>query len=150
VAKVLLATDGSRLATAAAHRAVALMGHDHDFTALVVVPPPTAAAPIGEAGVAPIIDPVVASQQTEALTDEAGTILDGLAAELAVPIRHRVERGEPGHTICEVAAEEGVDVVVVGSHGTGFLKRLLLGSVSHHVLHHASRPVLVVREDRDG
>jgi hypothetical protein len=34
---------------------------------------------------------------------------------------------------------------VVGSHGWGPLKRALFGSVSTGVLHHAKRPVLVVR-----
>lgn len=145
MAKVLLTTDGSELATQAAHRALELLGSGHDVTGLVVVPPPTATAPMGDAGVAPMIDPMIASDQTAALTGEASSILEGLAAGLGATMTQRVEHGDPGHTICEVAAEGGFDVVVVGSHGTGFLKRLLLGSVSHHVLHHAPCPVLVVR-----
>ena len=40
---------------------------------------------------------------------------------------------------------EQFDVIVVGSHGRGFVKRVVLGSVSHHVLQHAPCPVLVVR-----
>ena len=58
----------------------------------------------------------------------------------------RIERGDPGVVICEVAEEGGFDLIVVGSHGHGLLKRMLIGSVSTHVLHRAPCPVLVVRE----
>jgi nucleotide-binding universal stress UspA family protein len=45
-----------------------------------------------------------------------------------------------------VAEQLGVDAIVVGSHGKGRLKRLVLGSVSEHVVRHAPCPVLVVRD----
>jgi nucleotide-binding universal stress UspA family protein len=146
MSRVLLATDGSELATRAARRATELFGTDHDFTGLVVVPPPATAVPVGEAGVAPMIDPSVTAEQTRALTDEAGVILERLAADLAVPVTSRIEHGDPGRTICELAGTDGYDAVVLGSHGAGFLRRLLIGSVSNHVLHHAPCPVLVVRQ----
>ena len=60
-------------------------------------------------------------------------------------MRSRVEVGDAGDTICLVAEEIGADVVVIGSHGHGRLKEILLGSVSHHVLQHAPCPVLTVR-----
>ncbi|OQX67606.1 MAG: hypothetical protein B6A08_14490 [Sorangiineae bacterium NIC37A_2] len=43
----------------------------------------------------------------------------------------------------------GVDVIVVGSRGLGAFKRVLLGSVSSYVVHHAGRPVLVIPGDTE-
>jgi len=59
----------------------------------------------------------------------------------------RVEIGDAATTICDVAAELGVDVIVVGSHGRRGISRLFLGSTSEHVVRNAPCPVLVVREE---
>jgi nucleotide-binding universal stress UspA family protein len=46
--------------------------------------------------------------------------------------------------ILAAANEVGAEVVVVGTRGLTGVKSLLLGSVSHAVVHHADVPVLVV------
>jgi nucleotide-binding universal stress UspA family protein len=51
--------------------------------------------------------------------------------------------GDPGQTLAELAAHAGL--VVVGSRGRGGFSGMLLGSVSHRVIHDAVCPVLVVR-----
>ena len=53
--------------------------------------------------------------------------------------------GSPGSRIVEAAREFAADLVVIGSHGHNRLERLLLGSVSDSVVHHAPCSVLVVR-----
>lgn len=58
----------------------------------------------------------------------------------------KVEAVDPAQAICEAAEEHDVDVIVVGSHDRGILKRLLNPSVSHAVLEGTYRPVLVVNE----
>lgn len=56
-----------------------------------------------------------------------------------------VLQGVAASEICEAARD--ATLVVIGAHGWGSVKRLVFGSVSNSVLHHAPCPVLVVRGD---
>ena len=149
MANVLIATDGSEFAARSARRALELIGTDHQFTVLTVVHPPL---PIGDAAVAidavptPLPDPDTEAAIEEEQRNDAEKAVETLAAELGIDAQWRVEFGDAAAVICRVAADEGFDLVVTGSHGSGFFKRMLMGSVSHHVLHHAPCPVLVIRE----
>ena len=51
--------------------------------------------------------------------------------------------------IMEYAEDEGVDLIVMGTHGRRGVRRLLLGSVAEEVVRRADRPVLTVRKDGD-
>jgi nucleotide-binding universal stress UspA family protein len=53
--------------------------------------------------------------------------------------------GQPATEILGAAEKDAADLVVVGARGLGPLGRLVLGSVSDRVVHHAPCPVLVVR-----
>jgi nucleotide-binding universal stress UspA family protein len=53
--------------------------------------------------------------------------------------------GMPGPMIVEIAKGWDADLIVVGSHGYGLWDRLLLGSASNTIVHHAPCSVLVVR-----
>ena len=55
-----------------------------------------------------------------------------------------VHVGYPVEEILNVTDEEGCDLIVLGTHGKGFLKRTFLGSVSNEVLHRAQKPVLLI------
>lgn len=61
-------------------------------------------------------------------------------------IRFTQTEGYPSEQICQIAAQERVDLIVIGSHGKSAVDRLLLGSVSHGVVNHATTPVLVIKE----
>jgi nucleotide-binding universal stress UspA family protein len=64
---------------------------------------------------------------------------------LPVPWDLEVGRGDVAREVQRVARERGADLIVVGNRGQGPFGRLLGGSVSTRVVHHADRPVLVVR-----
>ena len=52
--------------------------------------------------------------------------------------------------ILELGEAHDARAIVVGAHGQGRLTDLLLGSVPGRVIHHADRPVVVVRTKRSG
>ncbi len=81
-------------------------------------------------------DPVRSAVQ--ALVDEVASELGGTLPETTV----RVATGHPAEEL--VTASRDADMLVVGSRGTGGFGRLLLGSVSSQVTHHAECPVVVV------
>lgn len=58
-----------------------------------------------------------------------------------VPVTTTTLLGSPGGALC--AASAGAQLVVVGSRRLGGFKRMLLGSTSHALLHHAECPVLI-------
>lgn len=53
--------------------------------------------------------------------------------------------GKPGEEIVKTAEEEKASLLMVGSRGHGWLRKTILGSVSHYVLHHTSIPILVCK-----
>lgn len=53
-------------------------------------------------------------------------------------------KGDAAKMILEKAASHDCDMIILGSHGHGFLRKALLGSVSEAVTHHAKRNVLIV------
>jgi len=150
---VLLPTDGSDLALAAVKRGLAVLEAPARVTLLSVVG--DLAVDSGGGGIeGPIYTPeqeeeLRQSQQLNAERALADAEAAVLGARPGVAIDRRIEVGDPAAMISLLAGQLRVDVVVVGSHGKGFLSRVLLGSVSEHVTRHAPCPVLVVRAAPD-
>ncbi len=58
---------------------------------------------------------------------------------------HRVLNGDPADQILKAAKDVNADLIVMGTHGSGGLTRLLMGSVAESVMRKAPCPVLTVR-----
>jgi nucleotide-binding universal stress UspA family protein len=69
--------------------------------------------------------------------------LNGASAEFLI------WTGDPGNALVAAAEAEHADLLVVGCHGRSGAGRMLLGSVSDHLVRHAGCPVLVVRPTRE-
>lgn len=53
-------------------------------------------------------------------------------------------KGDPAKLIVEKAEELGADMIILGSHGHGLLRKALLGSVSESIIRHSCCNVLIV------
>ncbi len=62
-----------------------------------------------------------------------------------IPVETRLRQGVPAEELLHAAADEKVDLLVLGSRGLSQAKAFLLGSVSDKVSHHAKCPALIVR-----
>lgn len=62
-----------------------------------------------------------------------------------IKIKQQVIIGSPAEVITDVCWDQSYDLIIMGSRGWGTVKQLMLGSVSHYVLHHVKCPVTVVR-----
>ena len=56
----------------------------------------------------------------------------------------RLEPGDPAVVLIDVVREEKADLLVAGRRGRGGFSELVLGSVSHHLVHHSPVPITVV------
>ena len=59
--------------------------------------------------------------------------------------RFTVEHGEPAAAILNYAKEHHADMIILGSHGTTAIARLLVGSTAEAVLRHATCPVVILK-----
>jgi nucleotide-binding universal stress UspA family protein len=87
----------------------------------------------------------IEDQAEEAVQETTETL-----EEAGFEVQSQWEFGDPGSLICEVAREEDVDSVVMGRRGHSRVGELLLGSVSHYVVHHLDRPVTLIPDTDEG
>jgi nucleotide-binding universal stress UspA family protein len=57
--------------------------------------------------------------------------------------------GTPAQAIMDVAGEQRIDLIIMGTHGRTGLAQVFLGSVAEHVVRQAPCPVLVMRKSMD-
>jgi nucleotide-binding universal stress UspA family protein len=91
-------------------------------------------------------DPAELEKVHKAAEEMTLKVSSELAEEPMVPVTVRAVNGFPAEELIE--ASRDADLLVVGSRGAGGFARLLVGSVSTQVVHHAQCPVVVVPGDR--
>lgn len=137
---VVVGVDGSELSAKAV--AFAFEEADRRDASLVAVHAWLFPTPVGPGDILPLVYDLDAAEGEEERT--LAESIAGFADRYPqVPVRHRVVRGSPGRVLVE--ASKRAQLVVVGAHGRGAFGGLLLGSVSHAVLHHGHSPLVIVR-----
>lgn len=139
--KILLPVDGSETGLSAVRHVVALSKSlkAAPVVTLLYADPPLAKAvalELGEEGVAKYH-----ADNGEMALKKARAVLK--RAGLAFTERPLI--GEPAATILKQAKSGRADLIVMGTHGRGALKSLIVGSVTQKVISASSVPVTVVR-----
>ena len=62
-----------------------------------------------------------------------------------IPLEQKLTSGDPAKVIIKTAEQTDADLIIMNSGGIGAFKRLFIGSVSDHVLHHATVSVLLIK-----
>jgi nucleotide-binding universal stress UspA family protein len=142
---LILATDGSPSAQHATEKAVEL-AHATGWPLRVVSAwqtPILAGSYFGYAIPAEYSPDLLETERQHA-SDAAAAAVDQAQA-LGLVAQAEVRHGDPVEEICAAATDADAALIVLGAHGWGTFKRLVFGSVSTGVLHHAPCGVLVVR-----
>ncbi|OFW16734.1 MAG: hypothetical protein A3F69_01110 [Acidobacteria bacterium RIFCSPLOWO2_12_FULL_66_10] len=71
-------------------------------------------------------------------------VTTSLPVAAARRVRYATAIGKPGREIVRLAAKQGADLIVMGTHGMGAAGRLFFGSVTDYVLRHTPVPLLAV------
>ncbi|WP_335998826.1 universal stress protein [Halorientalis halophila] len=136
---ILVPTDGSDAARAAVDHAI---DHAERYDATLHVLYVIEAPPTDEATTGDVLDSLEATgkRAIQEVTDQAraadvGTV-EGMVAE-----------GQPHRAILTYVEDNGIDLVVMGTHGRTGLDRYLLGSVTEKVVRTSPVPVLTVRSE---
>jgi nucleotide-binding universal stress UspA family protein len=102
---------------------------------VIGVPPPAATA----------LPPVPIFPNAE-FEEESRRRLEAVAQEKLAGISHEVfiASGNAAPEILNLAAEQKIDLIVMGTHGRTGVKHFILGSVAEHVVRESPVPVLTI------
>jgi nucleotide-binding universal stress UspA family protein len=154
--------DGSAHAERALEEAIDLARLSGGSLTLVTVAPELSAWFLGGAAgllvpfnpVAAVPPPVDLARLREDLIREYRQMLEQAEAKVPTDVQSTalVLEGRVGEAIVSQVRAGGHDLVAMGSRGRGELRSMVLGSVSHQVLHDSPVPVLIVhlKDDQRG
>ena len=149
IKKILYATDLSKNSSFAFLYATDMARrHDAKIVMLHAIEP----IPAYAAAYTGITDELKRKQQEETVEEiktRLGDFCQKAEAEIGPPCADLVSkilvpRGHPPEEILNAADKEGCEVIILGTHGKGFLAHTFLGSVSSAVLNRTQKPVFII------
>ncbi|KAL5560989.1 hypothetical protein UlMin_030736 [Ulmus minor] len=158
--KVVVAVDESEesmyalswcLSNLISQKAAAAAPANTTLVLLYVKPPPPVYSSIDAAGYLFSNDVIGAmekytSELVQSVMKRAEAVYRNFRTEMN--IERMVGRGDAKDVICHTVEKLKADTLVMGSHGYGFFKRTLLGSVSDYCAKNVKCPVVIVKQPK--
>jgi nucleotide-binding universal stress UspA family protein len=154
--KILVPLDGSELAQCALNHAKELLRDKLTGEVVllnaVVTDIPWRAINVGEEGHATTFD---INTIVKPLMDKSRKYLAKVKYRLSsefpsegIKVKtETIESNQPSHAITDYAQKNGVDLIVIATHGYTGMKKMMLGSTALKVLHESNVPVLLIRPE---
>jgi nucleotide-binding universal stress UspA family protein len=145
IGRIVVGVDGSKHSEAAIRWAVRMAGGmGSEVVAVFAVAPPV----YFDAGfLAPVVPPQFDTEWRAGMKTEFEEVWCKSLRDSGVRYRAIMEDGRPASVIAQVAESVNADVIVIGRRGRGGVAELILGSVSHELVLHSKRPILVISTD---
>ena len=148
ISKILVASDGSDVAWKAVEYAADLAKQTGAVLTILSVAEEDSFI---SASVPEVITPTHLRETMEDYLRQVAEAIIRKGEELCqrkgVPTKRVIRYGRPSEEIVKEAEESKADLIVMGSHGKGYLKAALIGSVTFGVMNKETKvPVLVVRK----
>lgn len=140
--KILVPVDFSEHSKKALSYAISFAGKFHSEMILVYVVEPTiypADFSFGQVAV-----PSIENELRERGKAELENLANTLVGE-STPVKTIVRTGKPYLEIIKTAEEEGIDIIIIATHGHSGVEHLLFGGTTEKVVRKAPCPVLIVR-----
>jgi nucleotide-binding universal stress UspA family protein len=141
--KILIPVDGSRASLRALDLAIK-MATQNPGTSLVLLNVQNIPA-IELAGASEVRDTDWLREAGSRASGEALKDAIGKCEHAGVASETLVRTGQIAEAIAQVAREEGIDHIVMGTRGLGSIQGLLLGSVAIMVIHLAEVPITLIK-----
>jgi nucleotide-binding universal stress UspA family protein len=141
---VLVPLDGSQLAECALNHVKKLIQAGGAVTLLNVV---DVAIPLADE-FQKTIDINIIRKQVRIVSEKYLADTESRLGSEGIRVKTKVLEGnKPAHAITDYAKENGMDLIIMATHGYSGMKRLMLGSVALGVLHESPIPVLLIRPE---
>ncbi|KAL0919358.1 hypothetical protein M5K25_011446 [Dendrobium thyrsiflorum] len=108
---------------------------------------PSSAIGLGGPGAAAVL-PKVESELMRISNEVVDKAREICVANSVIDVAYEVVQGDPRNVLCDAVERYNADVLVMGSHGYGVVKRTVLGSVSDFCAHHAHCTVMIVKKPK--
>ncbi|CAL9093892.1 Universal stress protein [Musa troglodytarum] len=124
-------------------------GSSSPFKLVVVSAKPTPTSVIGLAGPgAADVLPFVESDLRKISLRVIEKAKEICTSHSVADVEFEVVEGDARNVLCEAVEKHHAEILVVGSHGYGAIKRTVLGSVSDYCAHHAHCTVMIVKKPK--